>query len=279
MRSLIASIFRQLFKVPFFRKRFYGLHKRVFYPYKLFQGVIKKANYFGVQFKLHIDDWIQENIYFVQDYECAELLFIQNTLKADDVFVDIGANIGVHSMMASEIISDKGKVISFEASQHNFLRLQEHITLNQANNIEAHHLAVAECNKDITLFYNEEEGNKGMVSAYGKHKSHSEKIKAVALDSFLAQTKIDFIKIDIEGGEFDALKGMKNILQTQNPVLLIELEEDIIEQTDYEEKDIIDFLAQLGYARNYLSDHGTLIAKNENPARKNYIFLKTHTTP
>ncbi len=278
MRSILASCFHILFKVPFVKKKFYGLHKRVFYPLNLFRGVIKKANYFGASFNLHIDDWIQENIYFVSDYEHAELVFIKNQLKSGDVFVDIGANIGVHSLIASQILSEQGKVISFEASKKNYMRLQEHIQLNHAQNIEAHHVAIADSEKEITLYYNEAEANKGMISAYGQNEAHKESIQAVTLDSVLGVTKIDFIKIDIEGGEYDALKGMKQILQTQNPVLLIELEEDIIAKTDYKEEDIINYLAQFGYQRNYLSDQGRLIAENENPARKNYVFLKTKTT-
>ena len=274
MRSILAALFQIIFKVPFFKKRFYGLHKRVFHPINLFQGVVKKAQYFGASFNLHIDDWIQENIYFVSDYEHAELRFIKNQLQHDDVFVDIGANIGVHSLIASQILKEHGKVISFEASKKNYLRLQEHIELNNAQNITAHHVAIAESEKEITLFYNEQEANKGMVSAYGKKDALQETIKAVPLDSLLSETKIDFIKIDIEGGEYDALRGMKNILQNQQPILLIELEEDIIAKTNYEIEDILNFLSALQYKKYYISNEGKLVAQNENFERKNYIFTK-----
>jgi FkbM family methyltransferase len=231
-------------------------------------------NYFGATFNLRIDDWIQENIYFTQDYEHAELLFLSNHLKAGDTFVDIGANIGVYSLIASKLLSNKGKVISFEASKKNYLRLQEHIQLNHAININAHHLAIADNEKEITLFYDEQEANIGMISAYGNEDEAGEKIKAVALDNFLKNEKIDFIKIDIEGGEYDALKGMRNILQTQSPTILLEIEEEIIAKTNYTSEDLIQFLKELGYAKNYISDTGDLISENKNPSRKNYIFLK-----
>lgn len=275
MRSILASFFQALFKLSFFKKKFYGFHKRIFRPTNLFRGVIKKTTYFGASFNLHIDDWIQENIYFTQDYEHAELTYLSQHLKADDVFVDIGANIGVYSLIASKLLAAKGKVISFEASAKNYDRLQEHLSLNKAENIKAHHLAIAEKEKEITLYYDAQEANIGMISAYANSNEIGEKIKAVALDDFLPNQKVDFIKLDIEGGEYDALKGMQKLLQKQNPTLLIEIEEDIIAKTEYTVEDLINFLKELGYQKYFISNAGKLIAENENPARKNYIFLKT----
>lgn len=274
MRSLLASIFKSLFSLPFLRRFFYGLHTRVFLPFQLFKGVIKQSNYFGVAFKLHIDDWIQENIYFLNDYERAELTFLINKLQADDVFVDIGANIGLYSLVASQSLTSSGKVIAFEASQENHSRIQEHIELNESQNIVAHHLAVADRNKDITLYYDAEAANRGMVTAYSqKEEGSTEVVRAVSLDQFLTEERIDFIKLDIEGGEYEALLGMKKKLEKYKPTLLLEMEEDIIAQTNYSKQDMLDFLHTIGYQQFFISDTGDLISSNENPSRKNYVFL------
>ena len=85
--------------------------------------------------------------------------------------------------------------------------------------------------------------------------------------------KIDFIKLDIEGGEYDALRGMEQTLLRCKPTLIVELEEEIIAKTNYTKEDVITFLENLGFQQYFLNDHGNWAEQEENPSRKNYIFL------
>ena len=61
------------FKIPFLIGTYFGFHKRFFKPYNLFEGTIKTVSFQNVKFELHIEDWIQQNIYFLGAYERAEL--------------------------------------------------------------------------------------------------------------------------------------------------------------------------------------------------------------
>ena len=278
MRILLAKIFRLLFKVPFFQKRFFGIHKRIFSPLNLFKGVVQVIKFKKeIYLELHVDDWIQENIYFLGKYEEAELLFIQSSLQKGDVFIDIGTNIGLHSLFSSKLVGEKGIVVSFEPFSKNFTAFKKNILLNKSLNIIPENIAISNTEKSIEIFYNSEESNLGMASSYLTEHSDSETIKAVSLDSYLRDNplqKINFIKIDIEGGEYNALLGMKNTLTTFYPTLLIEmLENNEVNQPNNNEN-ITNYLEKIGYKKYYINNDGSLELDEINKDRMNFAFVK-----
>ena len=278
MRVLLAKIFRLLFKVSFFKKRFFGIHKRIFGPLNLFKGVIETVRFNNdIILELDIGDWIQENIYFLGGYEDAELQFIQSSLKEDNIFIDIGANIGVHSLFASKLVGKNGKVISFEPFRQNYNALNKNIALNGSTNVVTENLALFKTETILDIYYNTNEANLGMASSYLTEFSCVEKIKAVALDSYLKtipQQKVDFIKIDIEGGEYDALLGMKSTLMSFYPKLLIEILDHNELTESGNKKNIVGYLENMGYTKYYINDDGELSITETNKDRMNFAFVK-----
>ncbi len=269
MRSILADIFRFLFRFSFFRKRFFGIHQKVFKPLDLFRGVNKRVRLKnGIYFELLIGDWVQENIFFLGEYEGAELQFVEKSLREGDVFIDIGANIGLYTLHASSWVGTGGKVIAFEPLPQNYQSLNNNISINNGENIVSENLAVADSKGEIEIFYNDMDANSGMASAYLTEYSGSEKIDAVSLDQYLLQhpvEKIDFIKMDIEGGEYKALLGMKSTLVDYSPILLIELNEEVLSKTSHSNVDILNFLIGLGYHKQAIGHLGE---------GKNFAFTK-----
>lgn len=278
MRSLLAEIFKFLFTIPFLKKKFYGIHKRIISPLNLFKGVEKRINFKkDIILELHIDDWIQENLFFLGSYEETELCFIEKSLNKGDVFLDIGANIGLFTLVASKLVGEKGKVIAFEPFTKNFQSLSKNVSLNRSENIQLENNAVSETNKEIEVFYNDQLSNLGMVSSYMIGNNQSEKINAVSVDTYLKNNPvktISFIKIDVEGGEYPVLLGMKETLSKYNPRLLVEINEEILAHTPYRESDIIDYLTNLGYNKYYLDGNGNLITTSSGIESNNYVFIK-----
>lgn len=270
MRSLLADIFRILFRIAFFRKRFFGIHKKIFKPLNLFRGIKKRIRLKnGIFFDLLIGDWVQENIFFLGEYEAAELRYVEKSIKAGDVFIDIGANIGLYTLHASAWVGSGGKVIAFEPLPQNFNSLKNNVSLNKGENITLENLAVGEKNGKIEIYYNDIEANSGMASAYLSEYSGSDKMDVVSLDKYFHQhpvKKIDFIKIDIEGGEYKALLGMKSTLSNYSPTLLIELNEEVLSKTPHRDQDIIDLLNGLGYHKHPVGHSGE---------GKNFAFIRS----
>ncbi len=241
--------------------------------FNLFRGITRTVDYNGLQLTLHIDDWIQENIFLLGTYEQAELDVLQLFLQKDSVLLDLGANFGLYSLNAAKLIGPEGKIVSFEPFSVNFNALSEHVKLNKLTNVHPEKLAVGEEDGDITLYYNESEHNLGMVTATFTENATKEEVQVVSIDSYVKSEsieRIDFIKIDIEGFEYQALLGMKHLLETQHPTLLIEILDGDGARTSSIE--VYRFLNELGYTKYFITNDGKLSSKEENSERKNYVF-------
>lgn len=276
MRGFIAGFLKFLFRFSFFKKRYFGIYKRIIQPTHLFRGV-KKTVLFqnNILFELHIEDWIQQNIYFLGAYEPLELNFLKNALNEGNTVIDIGANIGVHALVAAKKVGKSGNVISFEPFPKNNELIQRNIELNDAINVQLVNFAITDSSKSITLFYNEAEENQGMASSFATVFSQSEKVEGTSLDDFLNAHPvdcIDLIKLDIEGGEYLALLGMEETLKRFTPTLLLELDDEIIKKTPHSKQQIIDFLKNLGYKMYYLGDNGQISEIERYPETKNFVF-------
>ena len=136
MRLILAKFFRFLFHFEFFRSKFFGIHQKIFDRFNLFRGQVDHIKYQDFKLEVKLDDWIQENLFFLGKYEEAELKVVQNILHEGATFVDIGANIGLFSLVASRKVKDQGKVISFEPFPENFNHLEKHLQLNQIKNMD-----------------------------------------------------------------------------------------------------------------------------------------------
>ncbi|MDF2551510.1 MAG: hypothetical protein K0R77_785 [Chryseobacterium sp.] len=251
MGRFIAELFRNLFKIPFFRRRYFGFHKHVFNPYQLFSDVKKQIIYRGnLKLQVNLSDWIQQQLYFLGDYEKPEIDYLSDFLKPGNVFIDIGANIGLFSLNASEIVGEKGKIYAFEAFPPNYNQFKENISLNKFENIIAENKAISSQNSTIEILYNEKDNNIGMASAFLKDFTSKEVVESTTLDQYSVDhhiNRIDLIKIDIEGGEYDALLGMTRILTEIKPQILIEINHKTLKDSGHSETEIINLFSKFNY--------------------------------
>jgi FkbM family methyltransferase len=249
---LIALVFKILFKIPFFRKRYFGFYKKLFKPRNLFRGLTSICRFdTNLKIKADLDEWIQQHIYFLGTWDERGIKFLKNNLKKADVFFDIGANIGAYSLVASKIVGTDGQVHSFEPVSEVFERFQYNIKLNGLINITANRNAVYQSSEVLDLFVSSKE-NAGMSSIF-HHDTESgiiEKVQAITIDGYVEKMniqRIDMIKIDIEGAELFALKGMKNTLSRFRPVIIMEFSEEVMKNSSVEAKDVLDLLKSLNY--------------------------------
>ena len=157
------------------------------------------------------------------------------TPKESDIVIDVGAHIGPYTLIASKCVGLNGKVVAIEADPENFNILNRNIQLNKLTNVIALNYAAYSKEDKIKLYLL----SKGEESSYTKYntvmtdRAHNEKkfveVKANTLDYLLQSSGIkhedvNWIKIDVEGAEYDVLKGAKNILsKSSNISLLIEI--------------------------------------------------------
>ncbi|PCI07112.1 MAG: hypothetical protein COB73_08790 [Flavobacteriaceae bacterium] len=273
IRIVLAKIFKFLFELNFVKDKYFGLYKRVFKPFNLFKGVVVKGSFNGLTLMLHIDDWIQSQLYFLGEYEMAELKTLNAFLNDKSVFVDLGANLGLFSLYASQLVGEKGQVISFEPFKKNYEALSDNVSINNLLNIQIENLAIGEKDSFVNLYYDSNEMNLGMVSTSYIDNAYVEKINVITLDSYFEQnsiSRLDFIKIDIEGHEYKALLGMNDILIRFHPTILIEILNNA--DVSINKKNIYNYLENLGYKKYFINNEGGVSKVQTDSKRQNYIF-------
>lgn len=251
IRGLLAVFFKNLFKIGFFREKYFGFHKHIFTPYQLFREVKKKIIYRDcIYINIDLEDWIQQQIYFLGDYEKPEIDYLYQYLKPGYTFLDIGANIGLFSLNASKIVGNTGSVFSFEAFTPNFLKLKKNIEDNNLKNTVTEHRAISNDNSPVEILYRDENKNIGMASAFLQDFTSREIVEGTTVDQFLSDRKIirvDLIKIDIEGGEFKALSGMTDTLRNLKPQIIIEISSETLKNSNSSEEELTKFLKSFDY--------------------------------
>lgn len=161
------------------------------------------------------DAGIVGNIYYgLMDYE--ESQFLLQRLKKDDLFVDVGANVGHYTLLAAGIC--KANVISIEPIPDTYEKLKSNINLNNlSSRIKLLNIGLSDKKGTLYFLKNKDVMNK---VTYIENVNNI-KVNVSTLNSILTDKKITFLKIDVEGFEFFVLKGANNILKQESLKYLI----------------------------------------------------------
>jgi FkbM family methyltransferase len=166
-------------------------------------------------------------------HEASTTRLFRNLLKSGDTFVDLGANIGYYSMLACRLVGQTGQVLSFEPEPRNFKYLSRNKELNSYSQMTPVHRAVSDKKDVVKLFvcpydtgHHTIKQSEGITSyetkaVYDKDKIMYVEVETVTLDSYLVGagiSNVDLIKMDVEGAELFALKGMRETIK-RNPGL------------------------------------------------------------
>jgi FkbM family methyltransferase len=152
--------------------------------------------------------------------------------------------------------------------------MNDNISLNSIRNITTVNAAVGEMSEEKELFVSAPD-NLGMSSFYQpeNYAGKKERVKVETIDDWFKTSglsKIDIIKLDIEGSELAALKGMKEVLQKQKPVLIVEINPETLSMFNLRSSDICDYLKQLNF-------EGFLILENGGLERLNHAGINQTT--
>lgn len=165
-------------------------------------------------------DYIGSAILQTKSHEPHVTKLIQRELKRGDVFLDIGANLGFFTMLASKIVGDTGKVIGFEPNPLNLQLIYASILRNAVDNVRIHPYAASD-RSGILRFLTV--GSNGGVINEDDARDTSMLVQAVVMDEFLKdERRIDLVKLDIEGHEISALRGMAGLIGRHEPKIICE---------------------------------------------------------
>src|SRR5918998_2965739 len=149
------------------------------------------------------------------------------TPKEGDTVIDIGAHIGRYTITSSKQVGSTGKVVAIEADPENFELLKRNIALNNLTNVLPLNYAAFSTRTRIKLYEQSASAkyNSVMLTRAAKTKNYVE-VKANTFASILKQNginQVNWLKIDVEGAEFEVLKGSTETLSWENISLLVEI--------------------------------------------------------
>lgn len=166
-------------------------------------------------------DLIQLNIILMKEfYERETLEYMRQYIPQDAVILDIGANIGNHTVFYGKIMN--ARVYAFEPQKDVFQTLNKNIILNSLDNVSAFNFGLGERNSKASLGRTLDH-NCGGASIV---ESNSGELEIKTLDSLNIPEKIDFMKIDVEGAELSVLKGALQKIKADRPIIIMEVEDD-----------------------------------------------------
>ncbi len=208
----------------------------------------------GIEFQIYPKGELIDFLPFFSLFERTEMQLVAKLLKPDMKVIDAGANIGIYSLLAAKCVGDNGRIWAFEPSQTTYGLFLDNLALSSVRIVAAHRLALSDVRGQLTL-----RSENGFGDLY-RHLDYSgkaaagdvvETVDVTTLDDFAAANqidRIDFLKIDVEGGEYSLLKGSQRLLsQSPNVIVMVEIEEDWCLRYGFKTDDAFEVLRSLGF--------------------------------
>lgn len=198
----------------------------------------------GVRYMLDMSDHVMRQTYMMGLYERNTIRQLQKLSKKDMTFVDVGCNIGAFSLNMARHVS---KVISFEPNPRTLIYLRRNVELNGFKNIEVVPTGLSDKAGEAELFI-QSLGS----SSFHKHQQigDSEKVQLTTLDEYLSpnrESRVDILKVDVEGHEMACLKGAEKTIDRQDKmVIVLEMDANTF-KAGYSKEDYMDFMNKKGF--------------------------------
>jgi len=206
---------------------------------------------FGVWW-LAEDDWLGKAI-LCGGLENAERSVVERILQPGMRVLDIGAHHGFYTLLASRKVGAGGRVLAFEPSPRERRKLLRHLRLNRCTNVQVEDCALgsAQAESDLFVVVGYETGFNSLRPPDTPEPTQKVRVTVSTLDACLERAemeRVDFVKLDVEGGEMEVLKGAVGLLARRpRPFLLCEVQEIRTRPWGYAAREIIEFLRSRGY--------------------------------
>lgn len=231
------------------------------FPDKIARFVLTDGSRFDYPLRTSIGQGL-----FIGAFETAEVEFVRRSLKPGDIFLDVGANGGLYTVIAAKLVSPGGHVYAFEPGQRELELLRHNIAINGLENVTVIERAVS--NKTgLARFAISRDGAMNSL-AQNKHPAQQiiewQTIQTTTLDDFITEfglTRVDFIKIDVEGAERFVFQGAPRLLGANNEItLLFETANSNVDGFHYSVQEFLSELINTGLSIYYFTETGALQA-------------------
>lgn len=209
-------------------------------------------------------------IFTFREYYEPELAYLEKILLPGNAFIDVGANFGVYTLVASKLVGETGKVLAFEPTAESSVVLRQNVELNRFTNVRTFQVALTHTRGKAWLYH----GSDPVGNSLGKDPlcgDEGEQVQTETLDNILAESHIghvDAIKIDVEGAEELVLRGAIRCLTKHKPIVIFEFNPGYPGRLGLSPWGARDFLKSLGYEFIVLDED----ARSSNPESRPTYF-------
>ena len=199
----------------------------------------------GVTFEVDLGEVIDASLYYSGTFEEKAEAVITDVLRPGMVAIDVGANFGYHTFRMSKGVDPGGQVLAIEPTTWAHDKLMRNARLNTMTNISYAKVGLSDTDVGDTEI--------AFVSSYrldGESRSTVETVRLTTLDTLvdeLALTRVDFIKLDVDGFEGKVLHGSVRTLEKHQPALFFEISPSAMELYGDDAYELINWLQDLGY--------------------------------
>ena len=223
----------------------------------------------GMTFRVELGTHLGAKLFWRGAHSWPPIFVLQQWIKPGHTCVDLGANQGEYSLWMSSLSGPTGEVHSFEPSSKMLeqLRTARELNLPRAQNVIIHPYGLSDVDAQVELFLPSavhQAGNEGAATVF-RTSDTDQSLGRIELKnagqalSAATSRRINFIKMDIEGSEMKALRGMRGRLEADRPVLLVEVNRHALNLAGSSPKELANFLIDLNYRLALVGPRGRLV--------------------
>jgi FkbM family methyltransferase len=232
------------------------------------------------------EEGFQDQQLLVGEYETTERKFVKKLLRRDMTVVDVGAHHGLYTLLASKCVGWHGRVVAIEPSPRERGRLERHLRLNGSSNVELISCAAGEDAGEEELYVVDQfnDGCNSLRPPATPEPVRTIRVQVRRLDDILSDleiSKVDFMKLDVEGAELSVLYGALKLLNRRSrPAMLVEVQDLRTRPWGYAAREILQFLIRMDYDWFAIAAKGALlpISCDEETYDANLVALPRERT-
>ncbi len=245
----------------------------LYHAVKLFFGTEKRIiKRHGLYFEVDISEGLDLSLFLLGGFQKHVSNNKYISLDEDDVIFDVGANVGIMTLYFAQKVK-KGKVFAFEPTHYAYQKLERNIAINPK---------LKENIQTVQAFFTSKEKKRSEIHAFSswkidkgiaseQHQVHGgtamsiEGVPVTTLDEFVKKHRInrlDFIKIDTDGHEFDILTGAEKTVKQLRPKIIFELGQYVMDEKGITFMDYLHYFNRLKYTLSDASSNKSITAGN-----------------
>ena len=198
--------------------------------------------------KMHLDKKDSLRLSIKKTHEPFETALFNKEVRPGDIVLDIGAHIGYFTLRFAKKVGNTGKVFAFEPDPESFAILKKNVELNGYKNVILVNKAVSDRNARLKLYLSEYSTSDNRLYE-SEDTRNSVEVDTIRMDDYFTnkQQKVDFIKMDIQGSEANALRGMPDILKNNKLKLSTEFWPIGLKQCGSDAEEYLNVLVSYGF--------------------------------